>query len=77
MLVSTARLDGKCGKPATRAFLLVNASVRTVQPRSRRSVLPGTVIVVCEEHAKIHAQGDGMFQEMTLDEAMVYRVQTE
>jgi len=87
VLVGAARHAGasirifpeKCGKPATRAFLRVRP-INMVMQGGAKSVLPGTLVTTCEEHAEMYissyTQGDGMFREIGLDEALVYEVQT-
>jgi len=73
------RTQEKCGKPATRAFLRVRP-INMVMQGGAKSVLPGTLVTTCEEHAEMYissyTQGDGMFREIGLDEALVYEVQT-
>ena len=71
-------IQEKCGKPATRAFLRVRP-INMAMQGGAKSVLPGTLVTTCEEHAEAYASScaqGGTFIEIGLDEALVREVQT-
>ena len=69
-----------CDEEATRAFLRIRP-VSAIVLNGVKSVLPGTVVTVCEKHAKAYVSNcgrdDASFREITLDEALVREVHAE